>query len=194
MRKRIRRRVCQKARVMSASAELIRHPAAGCEAIRRIGVEASRAGVTLELSFRIEGDVSRLEMPAAGAPQRADGLWHHSCFEAFLQAEGGEAYVELNFSPSGAWAAYRFSARRSGRESPGLTAPRMEVRRGPDWLAMTIQISLAAIAEFAGRPIAAGLAAVIEDRHGALSWWALDHRAAAPDFHDPATFTLRLPA
>jgi hypothetical protein len=59
---------------------------------------------------------------------------------------------------------------------------------------MNVRLSPAAIAEFAGMPIAAGLAAVIEDRDGALSWWALSHRAAAPDFHDPATFTMRLPA
>jgi len=180
---------------MSASAELIRHPAAGCEAIRRIAVEASRAADALDISFRVEGDISLLAIPAAGAPQRSDGLWQHSCFEAFLQTGGNEAYLEFNFSPSGAWAAYRFSARRRGRESPVLTAPRTEVRRGPDWLAMTIQISLAAIAEFAHpAPLSAGLAAIIEDRHGALSWWALAHGAAAPDFHDPATFTLRLPA
>ena len=150
MRKRIRRRVCQKARVMSASAELIRHPAAACDAVRRIAVEASRAADALDISFRVEGDVSQLAIPAAGTPQRADGLWQHSCFEAFLQAGGGEAYFEFNFSPSGAWAAYRFSARRRGRESPVLTAPRTEVRRGPDWLTMNVRLSPAAIAEFAG--------------------------------------------
>ena len=194
MRKRIRRRVCQKARFMSASAELIRHPAADCDAIRRITVEASRAGDVLDISFRVKGDISQLAIPAAETAQRSDGLWQHSCFEAFLQAGAGEAYVEFNFSPSGAWAAYRFAGRRRGRESPGLTAPRVEVRQGPDLLAMNIRLTLAAIAEFAGVPIAAGLAAVIEDRHGALSWWALTHRVASPDFHDPATFTLRLPA
>lgn len=194
MRKRIRRRVCQKAGVMSASAELIRHPAAGCEAVRRIAVEAARGADALDISFRVEGEVTLLAIPAAGATRRSDGLWQHSCFEAFLQGGGGAAYVEFNFSPSGAWAAYRFSARRRGRESPVLTAPRTEVRRGPDWLTMNVRLSPAAIAEFAGMPIAAGLAAVIEDRHGALSWWALAHRAATPDFHDPATFTMRLPA
>jgi len=193
MRKRIRRRVCQKARVMSASAEMIRHPAAGSEAVRRIAVEAARAADALDISFHIEGEMSLLAMPAARAAQRSDGLWRHSCFEAFLQGGGGKGYVEFNFSPSGAWAAYRFSARRSGRESPMLTAPRTEIRLGPDWLTMDIRLSADAIAEFTGMPIAAGFAAVIEDRHGALSWWALAHRAAAPDFHDPATFTLRLP-
>jgi len=180
---------------MSASADLIRHATTDCEPIRRIGVEASRTCDALELFYRIEGEVSRLALPEAGPRERADGLWQHSCFEAFLQAEGGDAYLEFNFSPSGAWAAYRFGGRRRGGESPELTAPRTEVRRGPDWLAMNIQLSLAGIAEFArAAPISAGLAAVIEDEHGGHSYWALAHGAARPDFHDPATFTLRLPA
>ena len=180
---------------MSATADLIRHATTDCEPIRRIGVEASRARDALQLSYRIEGEVSRLPLPEAGPSQRADGLWQHSCFEAFMQADGGDVYFEFNFSPSGAWAAYRFGGRRRGRESPELMAPRTEVRRGPDWLAMNIQLSLAGIAEFArAAPISAGLAAVIEDEHGGLSYWALAHGAARPDFHDPATFTLRLPA
>ena len=180
---------------MRATADLIRHPAIDCDLIRRIGVEVSRERDAIALSCRIEGEVSRLRIPVARPAQRADDLWQHSCFEAFLQAYGDEGYLEFNFSPSGAWAAYRFAGRRRGRESPELTAPQMEVRHGPDWLAMNIQLSLAGIAEFAGSiPISAGLSAVIEDDHGSLSYWALAHGAAQPDFHDPATFTLRLPA
>ena len=180
---------------MSANANLIRHPATDCDPIRRIDVEISRARDTITLSCRIEGEVSQLRIPVTEPAHRADDLWQHSCFEAFLQADGGEGYVEFNFSPSGAWAAYRFSGRRSGRESPELTAPRMEVRHGPDWLVMNIQCSLAGLAEFAhAAQVTAGLAVVIEDERGGLSYWALAHSGARPDFHDPATFTLRLPA
>ena len=180
---------------MSASAELIRHPVAGCDSIRRIGVLILREGNALDLRYRINGDVSRLLLPAAGSALRADDLWRHSCLEAFLQADAGPGYLEFNFSPSGAWAAYRFADRRMGRESPELTAPRMEVRRGPDWLAMHIQLSLAGFAAFAApATISAGLSAVIEDARGGLSYWALTHGANQPDFHDPATFVLRLPA
>jgi hypothetical protein len=180
---------------MSATAGLIRHPSNNCDPIRRIGAEISRARDVITLAFRIEGEIPRLRIPAAGPAQRGDDLWQHSCFEAFLQADGSESYLEFNFSPSGAWAAYRFAGRRRGRESPKLTAPQMEVRYGPDWLAMNIQLSLAGIPDFARPvPIAAGLTAVIEDEHGGLSYWALAHGAARPDFHDPATFRLRLPA
>lgn len=195
MRKRIGHRVCQKAQGMSASVELIRHAATPCDPIRRIGVAVARGAPqnVLRLAYRFEGEVGRLLLPSAAVPQRADGLWQHGCFEAFLRADGSDAYFEFNFSPSGAWAAYRFSGRRTGRESPELTAPQTEVRRGPDWLVMNIQLSLDELPELAlAAAISAGLAAVIEDDHGGLSYWALAHGAAQPDFHDPATFTLRL--
>jgi hypothetical protein len=41
-------------------------------------------------------------------------LWRRSCFEAFIGHGGGPDYWEYNFSPSGAWAAYHFSAYREG--------------------------------------------------------------------------------
>ena len=60
---------------------------------------------------------------------------------------------------------------------------------------MHIQLSLAGFAAFAApATISAGLSAVIEDARGGLSYWALTHGANQPDFHDPATFVLRLPA
>jgi len=42
-------------------------------------------------------------------------------------------------------------------------------------------------------PLRLGLAAVVEDTRGVLSYWALRHADGPPDFHDPAGFTLRLP-
>ncbi len=52
-----------------------------------------------------------------------------------------------------------------------------------------------ALPELGGRAtLHAGLGAVIEDARGMLSYWALAHRAAQPDFHDPRTFRLRLGA
>ena len=37
-----------------------------------------------------------------------------------------------------------------------------------------------------------GASAVIETRDGVLSYWALPHPAARPDFHAAGGFTLRL--
>jgi hypothetical protein len=37
------------------------------------------------------------------------------------------------------------------------------------------------------------LAAVLEDRDGRLSYWALEHPSERPDFHHPNSFVLELP-
>ena len=43
-----------------------------------------------------------------------------------------------------------------------------------------------------GSQLQIGLSAVVEDTHGALSYWALAHPSARPDFHLSATFVLNL--
>jgi len=190
-------RVCQKEPVMSASAELIPHAVTAADAVRRIAVCLDRvAGVgALCIRWQLEGDLTRLRLPAPAEALRADGLWQHSCFEVFLQAGDADSYHEFNFAPSGAWAAYRFAGRRSGRSAPQIPAPRIECARQPESFAMTATLPLAALPECAGSPaLRVGLAAVIEDEHGQLAYWALAHRSTQPDFHDPATFTLHVPA
>ena len=180
-------RVCQK---------LLLHPASRCEAVQSVEVAVTRpAPGALEVSFRINGEIGRLRLPAPALPLRADGLWQHSCFEAFLRADDGGSYHEFNFSPSSAWAVWRFTGRRAGRSSPLMTAPaiRTESAAGSFGLSAVLPIGeLPGLARAA--TIRAGLTAVIEDEHGVLSYWALAHASPRPDFHDPATFTLVLPA
>ena len=50
---------------------------------------------------------------------RTDGLWRHTCFEAFIAAAVRPEYWEYNLSPSGAWAAYHFTGYRAGMEPLG---------------------------------------------------------------------------
>ena len=180
---------------MSASADLCCHPATPGLAVRRIRAEVEQvARGILSLSFSITADRAGLRLPAPAAAQRVAGLWQHSCLEAFLQADGSDAYFEFNFSPSGAWAAYRFNSRRADRTVPELTAPHLVIRHRPYGMTLTVRLSYEGLPEMANATtLCAGLAAVVEDRQGGLSYWALAHRAARPDFHDPATFTLQLP-
>jgi hypothetical protein len=178
-----------------STAELWPHPANAVTAIRRIraGIVLDALAAELRISFRMEGDIRRLQLPEKGAALRSDGLWQHSCFEAFLRPDADNSYYEFNFSPSGDWALYSFSARRDGRQSPEMPAPQVDFRRSDDNCDMSAVVSLAPLAALAHAPfLSAGLAAVIEDRHGGLTHWALAHRGDAPDFHDPATFTLRV--
>jgi hypothetical protein len=187
--------LCQKAAFMSHVASLVIHPATPCKAVRRIAASIRRDAGGLRISYRVEGDIESLRLPPPGGPVRTDLLWQHSCFEAFLRADGNDSYHEFNFAPSGAWAAYRFAERRRGGSAPDVAEPSIECRRDGESFVMTVALALDALPELAARvALHAGLAAVIEDARGVLSYWALAHGATQPDFHDPATFRLRLRA
>jgi len=148
----------------------------------------------IEFTFRVEGDLARIRIPTPSAARFAAGLWQHTCFEAFLAIEGRAEYHELNFAPSGEWAAYAFRAYRDG----GLLADEM--------LAPSITLhatdrgfKLDAVARLErlsplhpSAPLRLGLAAVIEASDGTLSYWALRHHGDKPDFHDAGGFALRL--
>src|SRR5579863_7062353 len=112
---------------------LVAHPATPTSADIRIEVELVREVGRLALTFVVTGEVGRLSIAAPAQPERADGLWRTTCFEAFLKAADAPAYVELNLAPSGRWAAYRFDAFREGM-GPGTLAapPRIATRRDAD--------------------------------------------------------------
>src|SRR5688572_5878225 len=94
---------------------LIAHPSTASPHVRGMTVHVGSVGSdVLRLRYRIEGDVAQLRLPARAAPAFNDGLWKHTCFECFAKAADALPYVELNFSPSGEWAAYRFDDYRQG--------------------------------------------------------------------------------
>ena len=125
--------------------------------------------------------------PAPAAPVHVDGLWRTTCFELFLMFDDEEQYVEFNFSPSGAWAAYAFDGYRDAMAPFAMPAPIIE-RAG----AVT-----SVTCDLPGLPhgdLRMGLSAVIEETGGTRSYWALAHAPGPPDFHNPACFIARLPA
>ena len=145
----------------------------------------------LRLRWRIEGAGEVVVPPFAGRGF-ADGLWQTTCFELFVRPEGGDAYSEFNFSPSERWAAYDFTAARTGmarRELP--RDPSCLLRGGRDIAIFDAAVPLAGLPRL---PAAVSLTCVIEEQSGTISYWAPRHPAGAPDFHDPACFALRLSA
>ena len=178
---------------MTTHATLVPHPASPAGPVRRMAASWAHARDFLEFRWALGCDAGLLRLPPRGGARRSDGLWQHSCFEAFLRPDASDAYYEFNFAPSGDWAAYRFAARRADRTLPLVAPPVVSVEPLPDGLAVKARIDLAPLPELAGaRAIDAGLAAVIESADDALSWWALAHGGDKPDFHDPATFVLRI--
>jgi hypothetical protein len=133
----------------------------------------------------------RLPAPLAGAG-RADELWRHTCLEVFVAGRGSSEYREFNFSPSGEWAAYAFTAYRAGMTFPELPCgPTLCWQRAADQLELSATLPAAALpAEAAGLRLA--LSAVIEEQSGTISYWALKHPARQPDFHHPEYFALEI--
>lgn len=149
----------------------------------------------MSLSYRIAG-ASAVRVPAsATSPARRDGLWEHTCLEAFVAPADAGAYWELNLSPSGDWQCYRFDGYRSGMQvEDRVERPlRLKVTRDGDVCRLDATVDLTAIPAVAGAAIDVGVSAVIERHDGTRAYWALRHPASQPDFHDRTGFVLRLP-
>ncbi len=144
----------------------------------------------LALSYRLEGDAGRLRLPPQGESKATDGLWRHTCFEAFLAGDRGPAYREFNFSPSGAWAGYAFGRYRRGGTALDMSDPGIVCQRDGDGFGLEAVIDAASLPS--GRRLRIGLSAVLEDVEGALSYWALYHPPGQPDFHAVDSFILEL--
>ena len=164
---------------------LVRHPATPPGAIHAIDAELARADDGVIATFRAIGDVARLVVPVAEAPDRADDLWKTTCFELFVGGEG-EAYREYNFSPSTRWAAYDFARYRElAGHAPGQVEIEMNIH--------SKQLTLVArVACHIPNPARIGLSAVIEEADGILRYWAVAFAPGKPDFHAGATRALLL--
>ena len=144
----------------------------------------------LRLSYRLQGGMADLRIPAQHQPEQADGLWQHTCCEAFVAEGDGSGYRESNLAPSGCWAAYRFTDyRQRDADWRPAAAPRIACRHDKDSLWLTAEIPAALLPS---KPTRLGLTAVLETRAGERSYWALHHAAQQPDFHLSASFTLPL--
>src|SRR5579864_1173720 len=137
-----------------------------CEGLSLL-VSAKRDSDVIEFSYFLSGNVGDVVIPPLLPPVRTDGLWKSTCFEAFIST-GKASYVELNFAPSGQWAAYSFTNYREGMRELDIAPPRISFAE--NWL-------IAAV-ELAARPGSAlNLTAVIERRDGVRSYWAQIGRA-----------------
>lgn len=201
------------------------HPDTPCGALRGIDVELSRLGGRrgarrFALRYVASGNIKAIEAARHVTRKgRADDLWRHTCFEAFVRVGDNKAYHEFNFAPAGDWNAYRFLDYRDGmsrehdveapaietdiRQAPlgaeqaeGLRAAGMDPRDRFDtpFFMLTANIEMEQTLLPIDVPWHFGLSAVIEERNGTRSFWALKHPPGAPDFHHPDCFDLQLPA
>ena len=153
-----------------------------------------KALATVVFRYVLRADISRVRIPPAQSVARADGLWRHTCFEAFIMAPGAAGYYEFNCSPSRQWALYHFDAYREGMSPAELEPPpELCVRHFEDRLEFDAAVHLNDLIALRGASrLLLGLSAVIEEESGTLSYWALKHPSGKPDFHRPEGFVLEL--
>jgi len=151
-------------------------------------VKVRRSADLLRLSFRLTGALEIVQVPSKTSSRRRDELWLHTCFEAFVKTPAGPHYDEFNLAPSTEWAAYGFHSHRQGMEPLSIPDPQINAELQP------FELELKASVPASEGILNLNLAAVIEEKSGAKSYWALAHPPEGPpDFHHPACFVLDLP-
>lgn len=172
--------------------ELKPHPDWPCPAVEQMEAEVQRpAHDVVWVRFRVVGAIAQLRLPPGRSSARTDELWRTTCFEAFLRPPGQTGYLEFNFAPSGAWAAYAFDDYREGmRPLEPFAGPRVVAESGADQLVVQVEAQVAGLGDGGWR---LGLSAVLEGLDGARSYWAAAHPPGKPDFHHPDCFALELP-
>ncbi len=167
---------------------LVPHPDHPPRGVRGVTVDLHPIdGGHLVLTYTVDG-ADAVAWPEQGAATRTDGLWRTTCFELFLMFDDEEHYVEFNFAPSGAWAAYAFDGYREG-----MTDLPRDVIPHVDRTAIGVEVDC----HLDGLPygeLLISLTAVIEETDGRRSFWALQHPPGAPDFHHHDCFAARLTA
>ena len=170
---------------------LVCHPQTQSRSIRgvEVVVQMSVDGALIA-RYMLTGDISALRIPESRSPQRADALWQHTCFEAFVMVGEGPGYREFNFSPSGEWAAYGFQSYRNAGEPVIVREPEIRMHRSADRLELTAEFQTDIPSDC--RSLRLGLSAVVEQADGEFSYWALRHPPGRPDFHHLDAFALQL--
>jgi len=154
-------------------------------------VEIGRADSgCLVLEYRVSGRIADIELPPLTEASRGDELWKHTCVEAFVGASSRNGYYEFNWAPSQQWAAYQFNGYRSGkRVLSEISDIRFDVEAMTDRFTLRTSLRMDQLTDLPrNAPWRLGLSAVIEDRQGRLSYWALAHPPGKPDFHHEACF------
>lgn len=164
------------------------HPAHGPGPLLLVTAAGSLNEGCLELTFGMRGRIAEVELPPyAGDPCRRDGLWTKSCCEIFIGLDDG--YLELNFSPSRDWAAYRFEGYRRGQTAlDGIEVDVAPWKRSGDELQLHSRARWSANFRPLCRAWRINACAVVEDNGGQKSYWALRHPSADPDFHHSESF------
>ena len=186
---------CRMSTIVTQAAKLTAHPSNPSDAVRSVVAQlrAQEPGIVV-FEYSLAADMSRISVSLSGTGGRADDLWKHTCFEAFVAPADAAGYYEFNFSPSLDWAIYRFSSYRQAMPLAEIDqAPEISVRRSDDGLQLKATVRLGHLAGVRdARSLRIALTAVVEEKNGRLSYWGLWHAPGKPDFHHSHGFALQV--
>ena len=152
----------------------------------------ARADNNLNLNYQLLGNLSPIKIPpVTEKPTRQDRLWETTCLEFFLGIKNSPKYWEFNLSPAKHWNIYRFNDyRQNMREETALNTLPFAIKTQPHSLNLSLKLDLDPIITL-NQQLEISITAVIErDRH--LTYWALTHPCAKPDFHLRDSFIINL--
>jgi len=155
--------------------------------------QISRRAGRLEIRYDLQGSLETVLIAApAERPSRLDELWQSTCFELFLACPGQEPYWEFNLSPAGHWNVYRLDGYRRGLTAePAYQQLDLQVAQDHRELRLVLAADLPP-GLAADQPLQAAITAVIQQRSGLVSYWALSHGGPEADFHRRDGFLLSL--
>lgn len=167
--------------------------AAGPPAVA-VSARAGRARGIVTLDYRLDDPWRTVPLAPRGEAVRANRLWEHTCFEAFVAPADDAAYWEVNLAGDGRWNVWRFDRYREGMMADDrIRAPRVETTTGDGTFRLSATVDVSRLPDVEERALLVGLAVVVEAGDGTLSYWAAAHPGPRPDFHARDGFSLRLP-
>jgi len=160
----------------------------------------SRYGSELNLNLQLS-PASTLVLPTTEeASKRRVGLWQETCVEIFLKNQQSTEYLEYNLSPSGDWNLFFFKDYRVAYRGELFELPMTEVP------GITHSLSSEGLWRFDALvplpktipwtksvgQLEVGLSFVMKTQESGPHYFSLEHLKEKPDFHDPASFKLRI--
>lgn len=144
----------------------------------------------LELRYSLKYNKDDLVLPAsAESIQRRDGLWEHTCFEAFVSQPGQTGYWEINLSPNGNWNFYRLSGYRENLQpETAIENLPIMVQSTKSGIELSCTVSLKSLLD-PEKPLEISLTTVLEHPTKGCSFWAWKHSGEDADFHLRDSFT-----
>ena len=155
------------------------------------------APFVLHLDFMLKSDLREIILPEpVEHPGRADNLWEHTCFEAFIALENSPEYLEVNLASSGQWNIYEFKNYRSSRIEADQVTCKTTILKAKTNFNIQAEIGLGGVQWIKNSKkdvdLQIGLSGVIELKNKIKSYCALTHKSEKPDFHKKQSFILKL--